>query len=160
MESTVKRGDIFYADLSPVVGSEQGGTRPVLIVQNDTGNRHSPTVIAAAITSQTGKARLPTHINIAGGSVGLTKDSVILLEQIRTIDKRRLREHMGRLDDKHILMEVTRDYIINYEIDYYFLHSELTQDERDFFCSLYERLEVDYIYNIALDKESVLRRKK
>ena len=90
MDATVKRGDIFYADLSPVVGSEQGGTRPVLIVQNDTGNRHSPTVIAAAITSQTGKARLPTHINIAGGSVGLSKDSVILLEQIRTIDKRRL----------------------------------------------------------------------
>ena len=102
MDDTVRRGDIFYADLSPVVGSEQGGTRPVLIVQNDTGNRHSPTVIAAAITSQTGKARLPTHINIAGGSVGLTKDSVILLEQIRTIDKRRLREHMGKLDDKHM----------------------------------------------------------
>ena len=99
MDSTVKRGDIFYADLSPVVGSEQGGTRPVLIVQNDTGNRHSPTVIAAAITSQTGKARLPTHINIAGGSVGLTKDSVILLEQIRTIDKQRLKEKMGHLDD-------------------------------------------------------------
>ena len=98
MDSTVKRGDIFYADLSPVVGSEQGGTRPVLIVQNDTGNRHSPTVIAAAITSQTGKARLPTHINITGGSVGLTKDSVILLEQVRTIDKRRLRERMGCLD--------------------------------------------------------------
>lgn len=104
MESTVRRGDIFYADLSPVVGSEQGGTRPVLIVQNDTGNRYSPTVIAAAITSQTGKARLPTHINIAGGSVGLSKDSVILLEQVRTIDKRRLREHMGKLDDKHMLM--------------------------------------------------------
>ena len=99
MDNVVKRGDIYYADLSPVVGSEQGGTRPVLIVQNDTGNRHSPTVIAAAITSQTGKARLPTHINIAGGSVGLTKDSVILLEQIRTIDKRRLKEHMGRLDE-------------------------------------------------------------
>lgn len=104
MDSTVKRGDIFYADLSPVVGSEQGGTRPVLIVQNDTGNRHSPTVIAAAITSQTGKARLPTHINIAGGSVGLSKDSVILLEQIRTIDKRRLREHMGHLDEKQMAM--------------------------------------------------------
>lgn len=104
MDTTVKRGDIFYADLSPVVGSEQGGTRPVLIVQNDTGNRHSPTVIAAAITSQTGKARLPTHINIAGGSVGLSKDSVILLEQIRTIDKRRLKEHMGRLDDTHMHM--------------------------------------------------------
>ena len=104
MDGTVKRGDIFYADLSPVVGSEQGGTRPVLIVQNDTGNKHSPTVIAAAITSQTGKARLPTHINITGGSVGLSKDSVILLEQIRTIDKRRLREHMGRLDDRHMLL--------------------------------------------------------
>ena len=104
MESFVKRGDIFYADLSPVVGSEQGGTRPVLIVQNDTGNRHSPTVIAAAITSQTGKARLPTHINIAGGSVGLSKDSVILLEQIRTIDKKRLREHMGHLDEQHMMM--------------------------------------------------------
>ena len=104
MESAVRRGDIFYADLSPVVGSEQGGTRPVLIVQNDTGNRYSPTVIAAAITSQTGKARLPTHINIAGGSVGLSKDSVILLEQVRTIDKRRLREHMGKLDDQHMLM--------------------------------------------------------
>ena len=98
MDTTVRRGDIFYADLSPVVGSEQGGTRPVLIVQNDTGNKHSPTVIAAAITSQTGKARLPTHINIAGGSVGLSKDSVILLEQIRTIDKRRLKEKMGALD--------------------------------------------------------------
>ena len=104
MESTVKRGDIFYADLSPVVGSEQGGTRPVLIVQNDTGNRHSPTVIAAAITSQTGKARLPTHINIIGGSVGLSKDSVILLEQIRTIDKKRWREHMGHLGEKHMSM--------------------------------------------------------
>ena len=102
MDTTVKRGDIFYADLSPVIGSEQGGTRPVLIVQNDTGNRHSPTVIAAAITSQTGKARLPTHINIPGGSVGLSKDSVILLEQVRTIDKRRLREKMGRLDDQHM----------------------------------------------------------
>ena len=87
----MKRGDIYYADLSPVVGSEQGGTRPVLIVQNDIGNKHSPTVIAAAITSQTGKAQLPTHINLKGSSV--------LLEQIRTIDKRRLREHMGRLDE-------------------------------------------------------------
>ena len=99
MDTNVKRGDIFYADLSPVVGSEQGGMRPVLIVQNDTGNRHSPTVIAAAITSQTGKARLPTHINLAGNNYGLSRDSVVLLEQIRTIDKRRLREHMGRLDD-------------------------------------------------------------
>ncbi len=95
----VKRGDIYYADLSPVVGSEQGGMRPVLIVQNDTGNRHSPTVIAAAITSQTGKARLPTHIELSGASVGLNRDSVILLEQIRTIDKSRLREKMGKLDE-------------------------------------------------------------
>ena len=100
VDNSVRRGDIFYADLSPVVGSEQGGVRPVLIVQNDTGNRHSPTVIAAAITSQTGKAKLPTHIDLAGHDVGLSKDSVVLLEQIRTIDKRRLREHMGRLDDE------------------------------------------------------------
>ena len=92
MDTNVKRGDIFYADLSPVVGSEQGGCRPVLIVQNDTGNKHSPTVIAAA------KARLPTHISLTGHDVGLTKDSVILLEQIRTIDKRRLREHTGHAD--------------------------------------------------------------
>lgn len=97
--SIVKRGDIFYADLSPVVGSEQGGMRPVLIVQNDTGNKHSPTVIAAAITSQTGKARLPTHIELNTQSVGLSRDSVILLEQVRTIDKSRLRERMGKLDD-------------------------------------------------------------
>ncbi|MBQ0038784.1 MAG: type II toxin-antitoxin system PemK/MazF family toxin [Clostridiales bacterium] len=98
VDTNVKRGDIFYADLSPVVGSEQGGVRPVLIVQNDTGNRHSPTVIAAAITSQTGKAKLPTHIDLAAHSSGLPKDSVILLEQIRTLDKRRLREKMGRAD--------------------------------------------------------------
>ena len=96
--STVKRGDIYYADLSPVVGSEQGGLRPVLIVQNDTGNKHSPTVIAAAITSQTGKARLPTHIELRAQSYGLTRDSVVLLEQIRTLDKSRLRERMGKLD--------------------------------------------------------------
>ena len=95
----VKRGDIYYADLSPVVGSEQGGMRPVLIIQNDTGNRHSPTVIAAAITSQTGKANLPTHISLAARSCGLTRDSVILLEQVRTLDKSRLRERMGRLDE-------------------------------------------------------------
>ena len=99
MDTSVRRGDIFYADLSPVVGSEQGGTRPVLLIQNDTGNRHSPTVIAAAITSQTGKARLPTHITLAGHDVGLSKDSIVLLEQVRTIDKRRLREHMGHADE-------------------------------------------------------------
>ncbi|NLG53379.1 MAG: type II toxin-antitoxin system PemK/MazF family toxin [Clostridiales bacterium] len=99
MDNNVRRGDIFYADLSPVVGSEQGGVRPVLIIQNDVGNRHSPTVIAAAITSQINKAKLPTHIELGARSYGLSKDSVILLEQIRTIDKTRLREKMGRLDD-------------------------------------------------------------
>ena len=96
---TVKRGDIYYADLSPVVGSEQGGLRPVLIIQNDVGNRYSPTVIAAAITSRMGKTRLPTHIDIYADKAGLSKDSVILLEQIRTLDKRRLKEKMGHLDE-------------------------------------------------------------
>ncbi|MDR2664825.1 MAG: type II toxin-antitoxin system PemK/MazF family toxin [Oscillospiraceae bacterium] len=96
----VKRGDIYYADLSPVVGSEQGGVRPVLIVQNDVGNKHSPTVIAAAITSQINKARLPTHIELGGGDSGLARDSVVLLEQIRTLDKRRLKERMGQLDER------------------------------------------------------------
>ena len=95
----IKRGDIYYADLSPVVGSEQGGLRPVLIVQNDVGNRYSPTVIAAAITSRMSKTKLPTHIDIYASEVGLAKDSVILLEQIRTLDKRRLREKMGHLDN-------------------------------------------------------------
>ena len=103
---TIRRGDIYYADLSPVVGSEQGGLRPVLIVQNDVGNRYSPTVIAAAITSRLDKTRLPTHIDVdrcassTGGELGLAKNSVVLLEQIRTIDKRRLREKMGHLDDR------------------------------------------------------------
>ena len=96
----VKRGEVFYADLSPVVGSEQGGIRPVLIVQNDIGNRHSPTVIAAAITSRQDKTAMPTHIGIKGETCGLPKDSVVLLEQVRTLDKRRLREHMGRVDDR------------------------------------------------------------
>lgn len=95
----VKRGDIYYADLSPVVGSEQGGIRPVLVIQNDIGNKYSPTVIAAAITSQINKAKMPTHIELAAKDYGLKKDSVILLEQIRTIDKRRLREKIGRIDD-------------------------------------------------------------
>ncbi len=94
----IRRGDIFYADLSPVVGSEQGGLRPVLIVQNDVGNKYSPTVIAAAITSKMSKAKLPTHIDVFADSVGLLKDSVVLLEQIRTIDKSRLKEKMGHLD--------------------------------------------------------------
>ncbi|MBO4584170.1 MAG: type II toxin-antitoxin system PemK/MazF family toxin [Clostridia bacterium] len=96
----VLRGDIYYADLSPVVGSEQGGMRPVLIVQNDVGNKYSPTVIAAAITSQTGKARLPTHIPLSASNCGLEKDSVVLLEQVRTIDKQRLRERMGHIGDE------------------------------------------------------------
>lgn len=96
----IKRGDIYYADLSPVIGSEQGGVRPVLIVQNDIGNKYSPTVIAAAITSQINKAKLPTHIEIGAQEYGLQKDSVILLEQIRTIDKKRLREKIGHLDDE------------------------------------------------------------
>ncbi len=96
----IRRGDIYYADLSPVVGSEQGGLRPVLIVQNDMGNKYSPTVIAAAITSRMSKAKLPTHIDIYAGNVGLARDSVILLEQIRTIDKRRLKEKMGHLDER------------------------------------------------------------
>lgn len=95
---TVKRGEIYYADLSPVVGSEQGGIRPVLIVQNDVGNKHSPTVIAAAITSKQEKSRLPTHISVQASSCGLAKDSVVLLEQVRTLDKRRLKERMGELD--------------------------------------------------------------
>ena len=96
----LRRGDIYYADLRPVIGSEQGGIRPVLIVQNDVGNRYSPTVIAAAITSQQNKARLPTHIEIEARTYGLTKNSVVLLEQVRTLDKRRLRERMGCLDEK------------------------------------------------------------
>ena len=96
----VKRGDIYYADLSPVVGSEQGGLRPVLIIQNDIGNRYSPTVIAAAITSRLGKNKLPTHIEVYATRAGLARDSVILLEQIRTLDKRRLREKIGHLDEE------------------------------------------------------------
>lgn len=96
----VKRGDIYYADLRPVVGSEQGGIRPVLIVQNDVGNKYSPTVIAAAITSQTGKTPLPTHIRVDAKDSGLLKDSVVLLEQVRTLDKRRLRARMGALDEE------------------------------------------------------------
>lgn len=95
----IKRGDIYYADLSPVVGSEQGGVRPVLIIQNDMGNKHSPTVIAAAITSRMGKTKLPTHIEVQAVRAGLARDSVVLLEQVRTLDKRRLKEKMGHLDE-------------------------------------------------------------
>ncbi len=111
----VKRGDIFYADLSPVIGSEQGGTRPVLVVQNDIGNKFSPTVIIAAITSQINKAKMPTHIEISANDFGLAKDSVILLEQIRTIDKRRLKEKLGRLNDE-LLEEVDEALGISFGI--------------------------------------------
>lgn len=102
----VKRGDMFYADLSPVVGSEQGGVRPVLIIQNDMGNKYSPTVIAAAITSQTGKAKLPTHIEIDSKESGLKAHSVVLTEQIRTIDKSRLKEKIGHIDDDKIINKI------------------------------------------------------
>ncbi len=113
---TVKRGDIYYADLSPVVGSEQGGLRPVLIVQNDVGNKYSPTVIAAAITSKLGKTRLPTHIDVYAEKVGLQRDSVVLLEQIRTIDKRRLKEKMGHLDD-HMMQAVDEAITVSFGLN-------------------------------------------
>ena len=102
----IKRGDMFYADLSPVVGSEQGGVRPVIIIQNDIGNKHSPTVIAAAITSQTGKSKLPTHIEIGCADSGLKADSVVLTEQIRTIDKSRLKEKIGHIDDVVVMNKI------------------------------------------------------
>lgn len=110
---TVRRGDIFYADLSPVVGSEQGGVRPVLIVQNDVGNKFSPTVIAAAITSQRDKSKLPTHIELNSRECGLSRDSVVLLEQIRTIDKRRLKEKMGRLNES-AMVEIDRGLSVSF----------------------------------------------
>ena len=102
----VKRGDMFYADLSPVVGSEQGGIRPVIIIQNDVGNMHSPTVIAAAITSQKGKNRLPTHIEIGSKKNGLKADSIVLTEQIRTIDKSRLKEKIGHVEDESVMIKI------------------------------------------------------
>lgn len=103
MTTIIKRGDIFYADLSPVVGSEQGGIRPVIIIQNDVGNRYSPTVIVAAITSQINKAKLPTHVEISSEEYGLNKDSVVLLEQVRTLDKRRLKERIGHMTDEDMI---------------------------------------------------------
>lgn len=108
----IKRGQIYYADLSPVVGSEQGGTRPVLIIQNDVGNKYSPTVIACAVTSQLTKAKLPTHIEVRQGQFGLPKDSVILLEQIRTLDKRRLKEKIGEIDAA-VMSRVDRAILIS-----------------------------------------------
>jgi len=112
----IKRGDIYYADLRPVVGSEQGGVRPVLIIQNDTGNRHSPTVICAAITSKMNKAKLPTHVELDAAQYELVKDSVVLLEQVRTIDKKRLKEKVCHLDCE-ILKKVDEALLISLELD-------------------------------------------
>ena len=115
MTPIVKRGDIFYADLSPVVGSEQGGVRPVIVIQNDVGNKYSPTVIIAAITSQINKAKLPTHVEISSEEYGLNKDSVVLLEQIRTVDKRRLKEKIGHMSDEDMI-KVDKSLLISLEL--------------------------------------------
>ena len=112
----IRRGDIFYADLRPVVGSEQGGIRPVLVVQNDTGNRHSPTVICAAITSKMNKAKLPTHIELNAGRYDMVKDSVVLLEQLRTIDKKRLKDKVCHLDED-IMRQVNQGLMVSLELD-------------------------------------------
>lgn len=112
----IRRGDIYYADLRPVIGSEQGGIRPVLIIQNDIGNRHSPTVICAAITSKMNKAKLPTHVELNTRRCGMVRDSVILLEQLRTIDKQRLRERICHIDDL-LMEEVNRALMISLELD-------------------------------------------
>ena len=111
----VKKGDLFFADLSPVVGSEQGGVRPVLVVQNDVGNKYSPTIIVAAVTSQTGKAKLPTHVQLNATQGGLSKDSVVLLEQLRTIDKKRLKEKVCHLDNE-IIEEVNHALLISLDL--------------------------------------------
>ena len=113
----IRRGDMFYADLSPVVGSEQGGIRPVLIIQNDLGNKYSPTVIAAAITSQMGKTKLPTHIEIDSSSCGLKNNSVVLAEQIRTIDKSRLKEKIGHIDDEKIIDKVNNALGVSFGLE-------------------------------------------
>jgi len=112
----VKRGDVFYADLRPVIGSEQGGIRPVLIIQNDMGNKHSPTVICAAITSKMNKAKLPTHVELDSSKYEMVKDSVILLEQLRTIDKKRLKDKVCHLDAE-ILSKVDRALLISLELN-------------------------------------------
>jgi len=111
----IKRGDIYYADLRPVVGSEQGGIRPVIIIQNDMGNRHSPTVICAAITSRMNKAKLPTHVELDSNKCDIVKDSVILLEQLRTIDKKRLKDKVCHVD-KEIIEKVDRALLISLEL--------------------------------------------
>lgn len=112
----VKRGDIFYADLSPVVGSEQGGIRPVIIIQNDIGNKYSPTVIVAAITSQINKAKLPTHVEISSEEYGLNRDSVVLLEQVRTLDKKRLKEKIGHMTEED-MKKVNKALLISIALD-------------------------------------------
>ncbi len=112
----MRRGDVYYADLRPVIGSEQGGVRPVLIVQNDVGNRHSPTVICAAITSKMNKAKLPTHIELDSNRYEMVKDSVVLLEQLRTIDKKRLKDKVCHLD-QDIMEKVNRGLLISLELD-------------------------------------------
>lgn len=113
----IKRGDMFYADLSPVVGSEQGGVRPVLIIQNDMGNKYSPTVIAAAITSQRTKSKLPTHIEIDSKNSGLKSDSIVLAEQIRTIDKSRLKEKIGHIDDNEIINKINNALGVSFGLE-------------------------------------------
>lgn len=113
----IKRGDMFYADLSPVVGSEQGGIRPVVIIQNDIGNKHSPTVIAAAITSQTGKNKLPTHIEINSEDSGLKADSIVLTEQIRTIDKSRLKEKIGHINDNVVMNKINNALGVSFGLE-------------------------------------------
>ena len=114
----IRRGDMFYADLSPVVGSEQGGIRPVVIIQNDLGNKHSPTVIAAAITSQMGKAKLPTHIEIGSQNGGLKTNSVVLAEQVRTIDKSRLKEKIGHIDDENIMNQINNALGVSFGLEW------------------------------------------
>ena len=113
---TMKRGDVYYADLRPVIGSEQGGIRPVLIVRNDVGNRHSPTVICAAITSKLNKAKLPTHIELDSSRYEMVRDSVVLLEQLRTIDKRRLKDKVCHLD-QDVMEKVNKGLLISLELD-------------------------------------------
>jgi len=117
----IRRGDVYYADLRPVVGSEQGGVRPVLVIQNDAGNRHSPTVIVAAITSRMNKAKLPTHVEVSAERYGIVKDSVILLEQVRTIDKSRLREKICHLESD-IQRKIDRALLISLSLDTYLYH--------------------------------------
>lgn len=138
----VKRGDIFYADLSPVVGSEQGGVRPVVVVQNDVGNKYSPTVVIAAITSQINKAKLPTHVAIERSKYGLPKNSVILAEQIRTIDKKRLREKVGSFDDRVLIkLDEALKYLWVYNLNYIFYKKVIKFDLVAFF-----------VYNLSYGK--------